>query len=349
MHTQNLEYVRQTLHVLYADELVDLKKDFDYEFYQKTESKDALHQVIQKERTTKPYCEQCGSTHIVKNGKTPCKRQKYRCVDCGKNYSDTTNSITASTKKPYHVWEAFIECMMNGLSLRKTAALIDVSTTTAFHWRHKVMEAMTKYDKKRNLQGKIQIDETYFLLNMKGSKTLPRKAKKRKVSSHKRGVSNEHICVLTAIDSYDQLLIEVIDQGNPQASTILNALEGHIHTNQTLITDSKSAYQQVARYFESKLHQIPSGFHSDGVYNLGEVNEIHSSMKNWFVKFKGVSSKHLSRYLAWFRFNKLLDYHVEAQNHNRTTMNYSIKEMIRFLIESIHSTPFPIDINKPFL
>ena len=349
MHIQKLEQVRQTLHTLYADEIMDLKKDFDYEFHQKTESKDALHQVIRKERAKQIYCEHCGSVHIVKNGKTPSKRQKYRCVDCGKSYSDTTKSITASSKKPYHVWEAFIECMINGLSLRKTAALIDVSTTTAFHWRHKVMEAMTHYDKKRKLEGTIQLDETYFLLNMKGSKTLPRKAKKRKISSHKRGVSDEHICVLTAVDSHDQLLIEVIDQGNPQASTILNALDSNIQIHQTMITDSKSAYQQVARYFEAKLHQIPSGFHSDGVYNLGEVNEIHSSMKNWFVQFKGVSSKHLKRYLAWFRFNRLLDYHVKPKKHNRTTMNHSIKEMIRFLIESIHSTPFPIDINKPYL
>ncbi len=73
--------------------------------------------------------------------------------------------------------------MMNGLSLRKTSALIDISTTTAFHWRHKVMEAMKQYDKNRPLTGNIQIDETYFLLNMKGTRALPRKAKKRKISS----------------------------------------------------------------------------------------------------------------------------------------------------------------------
>lgn len=61
------------------------------------------------------------------------------------------------------------------------------------------------------LKGNIQIDETYFLLNMKGLRSLPRKSKKRKISSQKRGVSNEHICVLTTIDSNDQLLIELID------------------------------------------------------------------------------------------------------------------------------------------
>jgi transposase-like protein len=349
MHAQELKFIRQTLPILFADEIVDLKKVIDTEVHQKTASKDALHQVIKKERKAILYCEQCGSTHVVKNGKTPAKRQKYRCVDCGKSYTDTHQSITASSKKAYHVWESFIICMMNELSLRKTAALIDISTTTAFHWRHKVMEAMKQYDKNRPLKGNIQIDETYFLLNMKGLRSLPRKAKKRKISSQKRGVSNEHICVLTAIDSNDQLLIELIDQGNPQTSNIIESLDNRIQSGQTMITDSKSAYIQVANYFNARLHQIPSGFHTNGMYNLGEVNEIHSSMKNWFVRFKGVSTKHLSRYLAWFRFKKLLDYHESMNKHNRITMNYSIKEIIRFLINEIHSTPFPVDITKPYL
>jgi len=349
MHTQELINIRQTLPSLFADEIVDLKKAIDREANHKTMSKDALHQVIKKERNTKAYCDYCGGTHVVKNGKTPSKRQKYRCVDCNKNYTDTHKSITASSKKAYHVWEAFIECMINGLSLRKTAALIDISTTTAFHWRHKVMEAMKHYDKKRVLKESIQVDETYFLLNMKGTKALPRKAKKRKVSSNKRGISDEHICVLTAVDSNDQILIELIDQGNPQTNTIIQALEGRMQNGQTMITDSKSAYIQVANYFNATLHQIPSGFHTNGVYNLGEVNEIHSNMKQWFVKFKGVSTKHLSRYLAWFRFKRLLDYHEEPNKHDRITMNYSIKEMIHFLIKAIHSTKFPVDITKPYL
>jgi len=45
--------------------------------------------------------------------------------------------------------------MMNGFSLRKTSSLIDISTTTAFNWRHKVMEAMKKYDKNRELEEDI--------------------------------------------------------------------------------------------------------------------------------------------------------------------------------------------------
>jgi len=34
------------------------------------------------------------------------------------------------------------------------------------------MEAMKNYDKNRKLQENIQMDETYFLLNMKGLKSF---------------------------------------------------------------------------------------------------------------------------------------------------------------------------------
>jgi hypothetical protein len=32
------------------------------------------------------------------------------------------------------------------------------------------------------------------------------------------------------------------------------------------------------------------------------VNALHSRIKNWFHTFRGVASKNLSAYLAWFRF-----------------------------------------------
>jgi transposase-like protein len=179
-------------------------------------------------------------------------------------------------------------------------------------------------------------------------KSLPRKAKKRNESSEKRGVNNEHVCVLTAIDSNDQLLFEVIDQGNPKTENTINTLDGRIQMNQTIITDSKSAYIEVAKKFKATLHQIPSGFHRNGQYHLGDINEVHSRLKTWLSKFKGISTKHLNRYLAWFRFKRRLDYQFEVNYHNRITMNHSIRELISFLIKEIHSTPFPIDIYKPY-
>jgi len=348
MHTPELNRMRQTITELFADEIVDLKKDLDREVRNKTEAKNALHKVIDKERDESRYCDHCGSVHIVKNGKTPTGRQKYMCRDCGKSYSDTRSSITASSKKPYHVWESFIMCMMNEFTLRKTTKLVDISLPTAQVWRHKVMEAMGKYDIQIPLSGEIQVDETYFNLNMKGYKKLPRQPKKRKTKSFRSGLNNELISVVSAVDEHDRILIEITGSGNSSADSIISALDGRIAPDSIFTADSKPGYQKVAKHFDSELHQIPSGFYADDIHNLGEVNEIHSRLKSWMVQFKGVSSRHLKRYLNWFRFKRLLDYRKEPNDHNRFTMNHSIREWVRFLISSVYSAPFPVDIQKVY-
>jgi len=39
---------------------------------------------------------------------------------CGKYFVIATNSIVSGTRKDLSVWEKYIDCMMNGLSIRKT-------------------------------------------------------------------------------------------------------------------------------------------------------------------------------------------------------------------------------------
>ena len=239
--------------------------------------------------------------------------------------------------------------MMQGMTLRKTAFWSDISITTAFHWRHKIMEALKRYHQNQILSEVVQVDETYFLINLKGSRRLPRKAKKRQVSAQKRGISDEHVCVLTALDAQDNMHIEIIDQGSPTAHNIIKSLSNYIHPETTMITDSRFAYTIVAKHFGLTHEQIPSGYHTKGIFNLGEVNELHSNMKSWFVKFNGVSTKHLSRYLAWFRFTKLIHYHEPLDKHHRAIRSHALSEWLTFLVDSIYKTPFPVDIKKAFL
>jgi len=348
MHTPELNRMRLNITELFADEIVDLKNDLDREGRNKTEAKDNLHKVIDKERDVSRYCDRCGSVYIVKNGKTPSGRQKYMFRDCGKSYSDTRNSITVTSKIPYHVWESFIMCMMNEFTLRKTTKLIDISLPTAQVWRHKLMKAMRKYDIQKPLSGEIQVDATYFDLNMKGYKKLLRPAKKRKTKSFRSGLNNELISVVSAVDEHDRLLIEVPGSGNSNADSIIAALDGRIAPDNIFTTDSKPGYQKAAKHFDSELHQILAGFYSDDIHSLGEVNEIHSRLKSWMVQFKGVSSRQLKRYLNWFRFKRLLDYRKVPNDNNRFTINYSIRELVRFLISSVYSTTFPVDIQRVY-
>ncbi len=63
---------------------------------------------------------------------------------------------------------------------------------------------------------------------------------------------------------------------------------------------SASAYQDFCKENNLVLNAIPSGFHSDGIYNISEINSIHSQLETWLKKFRGFSTRHLQEYLNWF-------------------------------------------------
>jgi hypothetical protein len=53
------------------------------------------------------------------------------CKDCGGTFNDTTASPLAYTKTSLRKWGNFIKCMINGVSLRKTAEQVGIHYTTA--------------------------------------------------------------------------------------------------------------------------------------------------------------------------------------------------------------------------
>ena len=85
-------------------------------------------------------CPHCHSKNIIKNGKYKLK-QRYICKHCYKNFNSLTNSPISMSHIP-DKWPSFIECLVKGLSLRASAAVIGVSYVTLFYWRHKLMRSL---------------------------------------------------------------------------------------------------------------------------------------------------------------------------------------------------------------
>lgn len=116
-------------------------------------------------------CPLFGCTHIVRNGHRKDGTQKYMCRDCGKSFVITTNSIVSGTHKDLYTWQKYIDCMMNGFSVRKTASICGIHKDTAFIWRHKVLDALQNMAESVNLDGIIEADETFFAISYKGNHT----------------------------------------------------------------------------------------------------------------------------------------------------------------------------------
>jgi len=338
-----IQEIHTLIQSLCADDYNALLNQMNLDEKAINQAADALHRIIFRERKI--------NQDVVKHGRTSQGRQRYLDKNTGRTLSDTDRSIVSRTKKTYKQWEQYIRLMLYGLSLRKIAKEIDISTTTAFAWRHKVIEAIKDYQEEELLSGEIEMDETYFLLNMKGSwkhKRMPRKAKKSGAPSMYRGISNEQVCVLVAIDENDRILSKVIGQGHPTKNEIWRACQGHIEPNSHVTTDSKAAYVEVSKQLECSIVQIPSGKQTIDGYSLGVINNYHSELKTWMRRFRGVSTKHLDGYLAWFRFMKYLTYQMASNTHAGHALKYSISNDVAMTINDIHNRPFPVDILKPY-
>lgn len=90
--------------------------------------------------------------------------------------------------------------MSDKKTLKETAEECSISVTTAFYWRHKILDALQEVTDRVCLDGTVEADETFFNVSYKGNHKnsrqfiMPRKAHKRGNNIHRKGLSSER-CV----------------------------------------------------------------------------------------------------------------------------------------------------------
>ena len=238
--------------------------------------KNSNSKVISNFKTKEVYCKKCGCK-LHKNGKTKTGVQKYICSGCRFTLSETTETIVCHSKLSFEIWSNVIDNLLDGFSLRRIAEENNISLLTSFRLRHKVLYALKNFIKDIKLSGKIQSDEKYFSINLKGTKTqnMPRYSKKRtSIKSPYRGISHHKICVVSSIDENDNLLLEIVGLGRCTTDMLKKSLGLKLNNANSIIADSASAYQEFCSEYKVTLNAIPSGFHNNGVFNIAEMGYI---------------------------------------------------------------------------
>lgn len=256
-------------------------------------------------------CPFCGDDHIVKNGKVK-GNQRYLCRNCCKSFSQQTQTPTAYSKKKTKVWIDYIECMIKGYSLRRCAWECGINLATAFFWRHKILDVLSSFMGKGEVDGLVEADECYLRYSYKGNHSkstrfkMPRAPRKRGGESvGKRGLSSEQVCIGTALDRTGNILIGMIGTGRAKYDNLKRFFEGYIAPHSILCTDSAHGYGKLAIQLDLEHKAIPSGKHTNGIYHIQHINAFHSNFKSFLQKFRGVSTKHLHSYLMWFKWIEL--------------------------------------------
>lgn len=269
----------------------------------------SIEEFVTKERFANGrVCPVCGATHVVRNGKRKDGTQKYICKDCGKSFVITTNSIVSGTRKDLNVWIKYVDCMLNGFSVRKAAEECGIHRNTAFAWRHKILDALQNMANDVILDGIVEADETFFTISYKGNHkkskkfTMPREPHKRGNSTHVRGLSSEKVCVPCAVNRSGMSIAKVSNTGRVSTKDLHEIYDGRIDPSATLVTDKMNSYVRFSNANGIELVQLKTGKAKKGIYNIQHINSYHSQLKCFMKSFNGVSTKYLNNYLIWHNF-----------------------------------------------
>ena len=298
-------------------------------------------------KNKKIKCPKCNSDYIVKNG-FKNKTQKYKCKNCNKLFSISTNTITSNVRLSYNQFLNFMICLINYNTIEETAKIVGLSDRDTYNIRIKIISTLKKY-KKEKLKGIVQCDEKYVRLSFKGTRKnkMPRESRRNGQEGRTAGISMEQVCILMAIDSYDNIFIKVVGLGPLSTDDLENNFTDWIEEKSILVTDSKSSYIKFAKDHNLILKQIPENKHTtkDG-YHLGELNSLMSELDVLLLKCRGLSTRHLQEYLDLFRFRKIIKYTIEYLKQNKEMYNYSLLQTSNIKNKNVCKREMPVDVSE---
>ena len=156
-------------------------------------------------------CSYCCSISIYGHGNYR-GRSRYKCKSCQKTFNDNTGTAIDGIKKVSE-FQSYLDLLIDSVSIRKTAEKLDLSISTVFSWRHKLLSSLAI--KNGSLfTGIVECDDKQMDICEQGNKKLERAGSRRPGDRNKkRGVSNDKISVMVAGDRTNNITVKVARQG----------------------------------------------------------------------------------------------------------------------------------------
>ena len=222
--------------------------------------------------------------------------------------------------------------MAAALPIWRIAKELNISTRTAFYWRHKILSAL-KQIAAPQLNGIVEADETFFRLSYKGQKKdLPRRPHKRGGEAKKRGTSKEQVCVLTAIDRSKSNWMKPVCLGHMSTKDLENNFANQVTSDSVLVTDKHRAYIKFCEDKELQHEAAYAGTRRTGAYHMQNVNALHSQLKRFMRRFNGVATKYLDNYLVYWQWHNT-DALLEALAGGRAAISYRALADLRMALQ----------------
>ncbi|MCR4425877.1 MAG: helix-turn-helix domain-containing protein, partial [Firmicutes bacterium] len=208
-------------------------------------------------------------------------------------------------------WLEYLALMVKGLPVRQVARLLGISKNTAFSWRHKVISRLYGAHTKTRLSG---IVETHQLLMLKCCKGSP-EARKARAASPGEGSRqipflsprSDRVYVLFALDRFGNMAAELApgesrigfdeimrDRIAPGVRICVERGIGHWPAPGRRSLGMMWTTPSRARAYREDVAT------ADPIHHQRNVKRLAVRFRAWLMRFRGVATKYLLRYIAWF-------------------------------------------------
>ncbi len=245
-----------------------------------------------------PCCPHCGSIGVYAMQSRDGGREKHyrwRCKDCGKQFSVRTGTVFEDSRIPLRHWcyAFWAACSSKkGVSAKQIQRQTGLSYKSALFLMHRIRFAMT--DDPRTppkLTGTVEADETYV-----GGK--PR----YKGPHNKRGRGTKKTPAMAVVQRGGAVRAQVVQ--SVTAENLKRVIRENVDRNARMMTDENTAYIGLHREFPS--HETT--LHSAREYVRGDVHSNTAEAffailkRGMYGTYHAVSKEHLHRYVNEFAF-----------------------------------------------
>ena len=270
----------------------------------------------------KPVCPHCAHELVSRWGYAN-GLQRYRCGACRATFNALTETPLAGLRYKTK-WMDYAQQLVEGSSVRKSAAAVGIHPNTAFRWRHRFLK-LPNSQQAISLTGIAEADETYFLESQKGTRQgLSRPPRKRGGKASKRGLSEEQIPVLICRDRAGNTADFVLEKADKEH--IGAALKPILTADVILCTDGAKSLAAAAK--EMGITHRPVNLAARqrvvaGVYHVQNVNAYDSRLKEWMRRFHGVATSYLGNYLGWRRLIERHNRDISSADFLRAALGFN--------------------------
>ena len=269
------------------------------QFYEQYGTEEKCRAALQAARWPNGFvCPSCGGaarTRFVRDG-----LPYWQCGSCERQCSLISGTMFEASKLPLSRWFLALQLLTqskNNVSALELMRQLGVSYRTAWLVKHKIMEAMRVREQRRELDGRVEMDDAYLGGERSGGKTG-------------RGSENK-VPIVVAVQTTDagQPIVACLRQQPLTQEEVAVFAAAHIATSATVVSDGLWCFRATTIVGAAHERVVTGG--GKASVELPQFKAVNTLLGNLKSAIRGTYhafafAKYAHRYLAEFqyRFNR---------------------------------------------